>query len=84
MKLRALLIAINTSSLTLSGILCSFSQSVHDFVSHLSKYFWPLNIAGTKPNPNRIFSFHESISLLLSIAETPLTGAGISGKSNLL
>ena len=37
-----------------------------------------------KFHPNRIFSFHESISLLLSIADTPLTGAGISGKSNLL
>ena len=76
--------AINTSSLTLSGILCSFNHSVHDFESHLSRYFWPLNIAGTKPKPNKIFSFHESMSLLLRIAVTPFAGAGMSGKSNLL
>ena len=39
-------------------------------------------MAGTKPKPKRIFSFHVSMSLLLRIAETPLTGAGISGKSS--
>ena len=31
-----------------------------------------------------IFSFHESMSLLLRIAVTPFAGAGMSGKSNLL
>ena len=78
----------NSNLLNCSYVLEISSQGVSDELTSERDFktfnVWPLNIAGTKPNPNRIFSFHESISLLLSIADTPLMGAGISGKSNLL
>ena len=84
MKFSALAMAMNTSSLTRSGMLCSLSHSVQEYLSHSSTYCWPRKIAGTKPMPKAIFSGQVSRSLLLRMAAKPLKGAGMSGKSKRL
>ena len=83
-KLSALLMAMNTSSLTRSGTPCLRIHSVTLSPSCASTYGCPPTMAGSSPMANLIFSGQVSISLLRRMATTPLRGAGShSGKSNL-
>mmetsp|Transcript_32741 Transcript_32741/g.72329 ORF Transcript_32741/g.72329 Transcript_32741/m.72329 type:complete len:206 (+) Transcript_32741:1644-2261(+) len=84
MKLRALAMAMNTSSFTRSGTPCLRIHSVTVSLSCSSTYFWPKMMAGSRPMANWIFSGHVNIWLLLRMAMMPFHGAGISGKSKRL
>jgi len=83
MKLSALDMAMNTSSLTRAGMPCRFIHSVTLIPSCASTYACPPTMAGSNPIANLIFSSQVSISLLRRMAKTPLSGEGShSGKSN--
>lgn len=61
MKLSALAMAMNTSSLTRSGTPCLRIHSVTVTLSCSSTYRWPKMMAGSRPSANLIFSGQVSI-----------------------
>ena len=61
MKLRALAMAMKTSSLTRAGTPCCRIHSVTVLSSCASTYGWPYTMAGSRPSANWIFSGHVSI-----------------------